>query len=197
MPDIADRCFHWQIGSLEASHSCGATHRRSAGQPMVKLRRLPISHDAVVTLNALIRGVLDGRLTAADCRLLLCVRVTLALTATLVVRMPLPVARKIIDTLRPVMLAFRGAASEQRILWAFTAAERLSVGRGRCLARALAADALLDRAGAPHRIVIGVATPAPGILQSHAWIVRHGRVLLGGAQSVRRYVPIVDWESVR
>ena len=151
----------------------------------------------MVTLKAVVRGVFDGRLTGADCRLLLCVRVTLALTATLVVRTSLPVARKIMDTLRPAMLAFRGAVSEQRILWAFTAAERLSVGRGRCLASALAADALLDRAGVPHRIVIGVATPAPGILESHAWIERNGQVLLGGAQSARHYVPVVDWGSAR
>ena len=155
------------------------------------------SHDAVVTLKAVVRGVLDGRLTAADCRLLLCVRVTLALATTLVARTSLPAARRIMAMSGPVLLAFRGAVSERRILWALTAAERLAAGRGQCLARALAAEVLLDPAGAPHRIIIGVATPAPGVLKSHAWIERNGHVLLGGAQSARHYVPVVDWGSIR
>ena len=151
----------------------------------------------MLTLKAVVRGVFDGRLTAADCRLLLCVRVTLALATALVARTSLPTARRIIVALRPAVLASRGTVHEQRILWALTAAERLSVGRGRCLARALAADALLDRAGTPHRLVIGVATEAPGTLRSHAWIERNGRVLLGGAQSASQYVPVVDWVSVQ
>lgn len=153
----------------------------------------PNTNDAVVTLKAVGRGVLDGRLTAADCRLLLCVRLTLALATTLVRRTTLPSARRVLAILGPMILAVRGAVPEARILWALAAAERRDVGRGRCLARALAADLLIDGTACPHEIVIGVTSPAPGLLKSHAWIERDGRVLIGGDKSIDRYSRLVAW----
>ena len=149
----------------------------------------------MVILKTVARGVLDGRLTAADCRLLLCVRATLALATALIARTTLPAVRTFLSTVRPVIHACRGAIPEQRILWALQAAERLDVGRGRCLARALAAEVLLDGSVRPHVIVIGVASSQPGFLKSHAWIERDGQVLVGRGESTDEYSRLVAWPA--
>ena len=155
----------------------------------------PRNNDTVIATTALVRGVFDGRLTVADCRLLLCVRAVQALATTAVRFAAVPAIRRAFIAIRPLVLACRGAAPEARVLWAFAAIRRSSVGNARCLARALAAEVLLDPAAEPHRMVIGVSVTAPGVPKSHAWIERNGEVLLGGPESSATYVPIIDWSS--
>ncbi|GEM_PF-2905702 len=56
-----------------------------------------------------------------------------------------------------------------------------------CLVRALAAQILLLRSGYRSDLKIGV-TKEDGHLEAHAWLVRKGRVLIGGDSSqLRRY----------
>lgn len=147
----------------------------------------------LVVLKAIAHGVLDGRLTAADCRLLVCVRILEAFSSAALASMPLPAVRKALAQIQPLAMAWCGPASEARIAWAFEASARRRVGRAMCLARALAAEALLPAADPPLMVVIGVTRPKGGLLKSHAWIERDGRVLIGGGDSLREYVPFLTW----
>jgi hypothetical protein len=52
-----------------------------------------------------------------------------------------------------------------------------------CLVQALAAKALLSRAGYPTLIRIGVAASEDGKLRAHAWLERDGEIVIGGAGS--------------
>jgi hypothetical protein len=73
------------------------------------------------------------------------------------------------------------AYTPQEIGWAIETASRM-VPRCTCLARAVAAQAMLDASGHPSRLRIGVAPgrPAGPTLDAHAWLECDGRVLIGG-----------------
>lgn len=49
-----------------------------------------------------------------------------------------------------------------------------------CLTRALVALKLLEEAGQPARLLIGVARSELGKLEAHAWVESEGRVIIGG-----------------
>jgi transglutaminase superfamily protein len=149
----------------------------------------------LAAVKAVVRGVRKGRLTAADCRLLACVRVLQAVAfATLACR-PLPAARRALAQIRPLASAWCGAIPEARIIWAFEASAYWRIGRARCLARALAAEVLLPATDRPVMMIIGITPPTNGLLKSHAWIERDGSVLVGGSESRRQYLPFVAWNS--
>jgi hypothetical protein len=57
--------------------------------------------------------------------------------------------------------------------WAALAAARRVPGT-KCLARALALQALMVRAGMPARLCIGVAKQSGGALEAHAWVLHEG-----------------------
>jgi hypothetical protein len=81
----------------------------------------------------------------------------------------------------------------ERIVWAVGAAGRL-VPRTTCLARALAAQALLARRGHASELRLGVAGGAGRVFEAHAWLERDGRVLIGGPVD-ERYVPLPAVDS--
>ncbi len=72
---------------------------------------------------------------------------------------------------------------------AVTAAGRLVRGT-RCLGWSLALRALLAQARIAAELRIGVAAPAPGGIEAHAWIVSGGRDWSWGAD-VARYEPVL------
>ena len=146
-----------------------------------------------IVFNALIRGVRDGRVTAADLRLLLAVSLVQLLALAAVAWVPIPTARRALMKVRRSAVALRGVSSEARVIWAIEATRRWRVFGSSCLARALAAELLL--VGEPLTVVIGVTSPVNGRLKSHAWIERDGRVLVGGAESRREYFPFIAWTS--
>jgi hypothetical protein len=74
----------------------------------------------------------------------------------------------------------------ERIGWAASVAARYVPGAS-CLAQAVAARHLLERAGHIARINIGVAHDSVHGFQAHAWVEAEGRVLLGGADCAARY----------
>jgi hypothetical protein len=163
---------------------------------MVQSTLAPRKNETVIVLKALVRGVRDGRLTVADCRLLLCVRILQAVATAAVHFASIPTIRAALAAVRPVAVAVRGTVPEARVLWAFQASDRWSVGRATCLARALAAEVLLETTSHQHRMVIGISSPLSGGLRSHAWIERNGDVLLGGQESRSQYVPLIAWSGV-
>ena len=149
----------------------------------------------LLVLKAVVRRLLKSELTAADCRLLACVRVLQAFAAASIACATVPSARQALAKIRPVAVALSGSAPEARIVWAFEASARWKIGHATCLARALAAEVLLPPTNHPLVVIIGITPPRNGVLNSHAWVERHGRVLIGGSDARRRYLPLVSWTS--
>lgn len=81
-----------------------------------------------------------------------------------------------------------------RVVWAVLAVSKYAPLTMNCLVQALAAKALLNRAGYPTLIRIGVAASEDGKLHAHAWLERDGEIVIGGAGSERyRPLPVFDW----
>ncbi|HEV8525441.1 MAG TPA: lasso peptide biosynthesis B2 protein [Terriglobales bacterium] len=67
----------------------------------------------------------------------------------------------------------------QRIGWAVSVASHYVPG-AKCLCQALAAKWMLERAGYPARMHIGVAKDQSHGFAAHAWVETQGTVLVGG-----------------
>ncbi len=129
--------------------------------PLAKFVHLPVAHKRV--------------LSAATWWLLLA---SIALRA-----LPFRTAKKMFA--RPVR-GTRDDVAVETLCWAISAAARRIPGC-RCLAQALAGARLLRAHGVAADVVIGVAAPAGGALDAHAWVISADRVLIGGALSERRF----------
>jgi Transglutaminase-like superfamily len=70
-------------------------------------------------------------------------------------------------------------ASPERITGAVVTAGRILPGLQNCLLQALAAEAILARAGYDCHLQIGAAKDGPHKLVAHAWLERDGKILLG------------------
>jgi hypothetical protein len=80
-----------------------------------------------------------------------------------------------------------------RLIWAVEAVARILPGDTKCLARALAAQALLLRHNYPAKVRLGVAKDAEGNFEAHAWVESEGKVAIGQLQDGERFKPLVDW----
>jgi hypothetical protein len=76
----------------------------------------------------------------------------------------------------------------ERVGWAVSSAARFAP-RATCLTQALAAEALLRRRGHPVDVRLGVAREDDGRFLAHAWVVSHGRVVVGDHE-LGRYAPL-------
>jgi hypothetical protein len=81
-------------------------------------------------------------------------------------------------------------APADRIVWAVAAAGGAIPGMKNCLVQAVAAEAMLIRAGHPCEFRIGAAKSGPHGLIAHAWLEKEGRVLIGDFE-VDRYAPLL------
>lgn len=79
----------------------------------------------------------------------------------------------------------------ERLAWAVRASAR-RVPAATCLTQALSLYRLLAMGGHAAEIRIGVAKGSDGGLDSHAWVVCHGRVLEGDGGDPVRYQPILS-----
>jgi hypothetical protein len=86
-----------------------------------------------------------------------------------------------------------GALSAERIGWAIRVASRY-VPRATCLAQALTALFLLERAGLPARLYIGVARKNAKPFQAHAWVESRGNTIVGG-RDLQAYAPLLKVTS--
>ena len=81
----------------------------------------------------------------------------------------------------------------RRIVWAVTHSAKI-IPRASCLTKAFAAQYLLARAGYQSEMRVGVARDAEGRFLAHAWLIRDGRVLMGGSdEELRRYAKLTDF----
>ena len=119
------------------------------------------------------------RLSWTEARLLFAVGIVqLAVGAALRV-MPVRVLSSAIARHRGAARLLR--APEERVGWAIEAVGRRLPWISTCLVRALAADLFLGGAPRPGCVKIGVRRSNGGLLESHAWFEREGRILVGGA----------------
>ena len=68
------------------------------------------------------------------------------------------------------------------VVWAVEAGARLVPG-STCLSRALAAQALLRRAGHDSTLQLGVASSSGSGFEAHAWLEDAGGILIGGEEA--------------
>lgn len=136
------------------------------------------------------RGLANfSRLSFSDQRLLM--RAALAVvSAKLAIRaLRLPAARATVTRLERLGW-FVTPASADRVVWAVEAVGRAIPGMKNCLVQAVAAEAMLIRAGHPCELRIGVAKNGPDELIAHAWLESEGRVLIGEFE-LDRYTPLM------
>ncbi|MGH7914670.1 MAG: lasso peptide biosynthesis B2 protein [Candidatus Binataceae bacterium] len=128
------------------------------------------------------------QLPLADQRLLM--RAALAVVgAKLAIRtLHLPAARAAVTRLECLGWIVMQARAD-RIVWAVEVAGRAIPGMKNCLVQAVAAEAMLIRAGHPCELRIGAAKNRPGQLIAHAWLESEGRVLIGEFE-LDRYTPL-------
>lgn len=81
-------------------------------------------------------------------------------------------------------------ASADRIPWAVAVASRSVPGATSCLIQALAAQVLLEQAGFPAPLHIGVARDEGGQLKAHAWVEHQGAIVIGSPEA-GRYTPLM------
>lgn len=128
------------------------------------------------------------RLQFSDQRLLM--RAVLAVvSAKLAIRtLPLPAARTAVTRLGRIGWSVTPVRAD-RIVWAVEAAGRAIPGMKNCLVQAVAAEAMLLRAGHPCELRIGAAKNGAKELIAHAWLESEGRVLIGEFE-LERYTPL-------
>lgn len=79
--------------------------------------------------------------------------------------------------------------SPEKIAWAVATVSRVVPRGGNCLVRAMATEILLKRYGYASTLKIGVAKPAAGQFEAHAWLESDGVVVIGDFQ-LDRFVPL-------
>jgi hypothetical protein len=84
------------------------------------------------------------------------------------------------------------------IAWAINATAR-RLPWMTCLVAALAADALLRRAGWSPELKIGMrrGAGASASIEAHAWVVCDGRVLVGSDATLHEYTPLAPAQDAR
>ena len=82
-------------------------------------------------------------------------------------------------------------ANLDRIARVVGIAGRRSPWRGSCLRQALCLWFLLARSGIVSEVRIGVEKSGTGAFAAHAWVERHGRVLIGGDHVQERYAVLL------
>jgi Transglutaminase-like superfamily len=92
---------------------------------------------------------------------------------------------KIPNRPRPVHRSF----TPQQVVWAVQLASRY-VPRATCLPQALTTQILLSWHGHLSRLHIGVMVVAQKF-EAHAWVECDGRVVIGEAEEIERYTPIL------
>lgn len=76
--------------------------------------------------------------------------------------------------------------SEEKIVWAVEVAGKY-VPYATCLVRAITAQALLKKYGFSSDLRIGILKNDKGKIDAHAWIERHGKIIIGNLDDLSRF----------
>lgn|SRR5215472_6594395 len=124
----------------------------------------------------------------SDQRLLLRAALSVAAARLATRILPLPAARSAVRCIQPPGRV-SSRASVERLIWAVDAASRAIPGMKNCLVQAVAAEAMLARAGHACELRIGGAKNESQEFIAHAWLESGGRVLIGEFER-ERYAPM-------
>lgn len=127
--------------------------------------------------------------SGSDCRLLLRATPLVAGVRLALWILPFSAVRRLMLTRRRVSPKVP-RVSVNRLSWAVQVAGRLIPGAS-CLTQALAMQRLMVRAGYQAELRVGVAKEAERGLESHAWVVHDGDIVLGKNADIHRYAPIL------
>jgi hypothetical protein len=98
-------------------------------------------------------------------------------------------------TTKPERPPGAGRPAAARIGWSVHAASQY-VPAATCLAQALAAQTLCRRHGHPAVLRLGVAKGDRGQFKAHAWVISHGRIIIGGRHSPAHFTPLPPLEKL-
>jgi len=105
---------------------------------------------------------------------------------------PVYTLRKLLFKLTSLLRNLGKDFSEEYLVWSVAVVSPY-VPKTTCLAQALAAQLLLQRAGHQARLHIGVNYGIGGRLEAHAWVESQGRILIGGFDT-NRYTHLLALE---
>ena len=105
---------------------------------------------------------------------------------------PFSTLRKLLFKLTSLLRNLGKDFSEEYLVWSVAVVSPY-VPKTTCLAQALAAQLLLQRAGHQARLHIGVKYGIGGRLEAHAWLESQGRILIGGFDT-NRYTHLLALE---
>ena len=128
------------------------------------------------------------RVSFSDQRLLIRAAVAVVSAKLAIRTLRLPAARAAVTRLERLGW-YVAPAKAERIVWAVETAGRTIPGMKNCLVQAVAAEAMLIRAGHPCELRIGAAKNGLDELIAHAWLESGGRVLIGEFE-LDRYTPL-------
>jgi len=129
------------------------------------------------------------RLSFSDQRLLMRAALAVVSAKLAISTLRLPAARAALMRLERLGWVVRPARAA-RIVWAVETAGGAIPGMKNCLVQAVAAEAMLIRAGHPCELRIGAAKKGSRELIAHAWLESEGRVLIGDFE-LDRYAPLM------
>jgi hypothetical protein len=101
--------------------------------------------------------------------------------------------RRLMRTL-PLRPAAGSSAAPRDLAWAVAAASR-RIPAATCLTQSLALQKLLEAAGYPSRLEIGVAKSAEHGFQAHAWVECGGKTLLSSPLEASAYRRLLTIEN--
>jgi hypothetical protein len=107
--------------------------------------------------------------------------------------LPLDRLRRLMRALPPQRSSVTGATPRD-LAWAVTAASR-RIPAATCLTQSIALQKLLDAAGHPSRIEIGVSKSAERGFQAHAWVDCGGQTLLSSPIEASAYRRLLTLEN--
>ncbi len=105
---------------------------------------------------------------------------------------PFSTLRKLLNRLRFLMGHSGKDFSEEYLVWSVAVVSPY-IPKATCLAQALTAQILLQRAGHQACLHIGVNHGIGGRLEAHAWVESRGRILIGGFD-LHRYTHLLALE---
>jgi hypothetical protein len=84
---------------------------------------------------------------------------------------------------------------QQTLTWAASGLGKYVLGERPCLVQAMVVRGMLARAGVATDLRIGVRKDIEGTLKAHAWLERHGEVILGGRRSPSLYLALAPLQQ--
>lgn len=105
---------------------------------------------------------------------------------------PFSTLKKLLQRLRSLLGGLKKDVAEEKFVWSVEVVSRY-IPKATCLAQALTTQFLLQQAGHPACLHIGVVEDEEGGIKAHAWVESRGRILIGGFD-INKYTHLLALE---